>query len=136
MSATPWLRVTSVTIGAPDPRELAAFYARLLGWPVTASDPPLPGEPPEAGWAQLRPPPGEGGPRLNFEYEAHYTRPVWPSAAGKQHITGHLDIAVTDLDASVGWALEQGATLAGYQPQANVQVLLDPAGHPFCLFVG
>lgn len=136
MSGTPRLRVTSVTIGAPDPRELAAFYARLLGWPVTASDPPSPGEPPEAGWAQLRPPPGEDGPRLNFEYEAEYRRPVWPSVAGEQHITGHLDIAVTDLDASVGWALGQGATLAEYQPQDDVRVLLDPAGQPFCLYVG
>jgi catechol 2,3-dioxygenase-like lactoylglutathione lyase family enzyme len=136
MSPMPRMRVTSVTIGAPDPRELAGFYARLLGWTVTASDPPLPGEPPEAGWAQLRPPPGVEGPRLNFEYEARYTRPVWPSAAGGQHITQHLDIEVTDLAGSVAWAREQGAALAGYQPQDNVRVLLDPAGHPFCLYIG
>jgi catechol 2,3-dioxygenase-like lactoylglutathione lyase family enzyme len=136
MSGTPRLRVTSVTIGAPDPRELAAFYARLLGWTVTASDPPLPGEPPEAGWAQLRPPPGAEGPRLNFEYEAQFTRPVWPSVPGEQHITEHLDIAVTELDSSVRWALEQGATLAEYQPQDDVRVLFDPAGHTFCLYVG
>ena len=136
MSGTARLRLTSVTIGAPDPRELAAFYARLLGWTVTASDPPRPGFPPEDGWAQVRPPAGEQAPRLNFEYEAEYTRPVWPSVAGEQHITEHLDIAVTDLDSSVGWALEQGATLARYQPQDDVRVLLDPAGHPFCLYVG
>lgn len=136
MSGTPRLRVTSVTIGAPDPRELAGFYARLLGWTVTASDPARPGYPPEDGWAQLRPPPGEEGPTLNFEYEAQYTRPVWPSVAGEQHITEHLDIAVTDLDASAAWALDQGARLASYQPQDDVRVLLDPAGHPFCLYIG
>jgi len=136
MSAMPTLRVTSVTIGAPDPRALAAFYARLLCWTVTAEDPPRPGFPPEDGWAQVRPPEGEEGPRLNFEYEAEYTRPAWPSVAGKQHVTQHLDIAVTDLDTSVGWAIEQGATLAGYQPQDDVRVLFDPAGHPFCLYVG
>ena len=136
MSPVPSLRVTSVTIGAADPRELAAFYARLLGWTVTASDPPRPGFPPEDGWAQVRPPAGDEGPRLNFEYEAEFTRPVWPSVAGEQHITQHLDIAVTDLDSSVGWAIEQGATLAGYQPQDDVRVLFDPAGHPFCLYLG
>jgi catechol 2,3-dioxygenase-like lactoylglutathione lyase family enzyme len=136
MSGTPRLRVTSVTVGAPDPRALAAFYARLLGWTVTASDPARPDYPPEDGWAQLRPPPGAEGPTLNFEYEAQYTRPVWPSVAGQQHITEHLDIAVTDLNSSVGWALEQGATLADYQPQDDVRVLFDPAGHPFCLYVG
>jgi len=136
MAATPRLRVTSVTIGAPDPRALAAFYARLLGWTVTAADPARPGYPPEDGWAQLRPPPDDEGPTLNFEYEAKYTRPAWPSVAGEQHITQHLDIAVSELEGSVAWALEQGATLADYQPQDHVRVLLDPAGHPFCLYVG
>lgn len=33
-------------------------------------------------------------------------------------------------------AVELGATVAGYQPQANVRVLHDPVGHPFCLYVG
>jgi catechol 2,3-dioxygenase-like lactoylglutathione lyase family enzyme len=123
-----------VTIGAPDPRALAAFYARLLGWIVYAEEPARPGFPAEDGWAQLRPPAGQAGPRLNFEYEAQYTRPTWPSAPGKQHVTQHLDIAVSDMEASVDWAIEQGATLADHQPQEHVRVLLDPAGHPFCLY--
>jgi|SRR5580693_9266001 catechol 2,3-dioxygenase-like lactoylglutathione lyase family enzyme len=134
MSERPVMRVTSVTIGAPDPRELAAFYARLLGWPVVHEDPPPPGGPPEDGWAQLRPPPGAVGPTLNLEYEAQFVRPTWPSVAGKQHITQHLDIAVTDLDAAVAWAAEAGATLADFQPQEHVRVMFDPAGHTFCLF--
>lgn len=131
----PFLELTSLTIGAPDPRALAAFYSRLLEWPVTDSEPSPPGEPPEAGWAQLRPPDGRTGPRLNFEYERHHTPPVWPSEPGRQHITQHLDIQVRDLDEAVRWAIEAGATLASYQPQDDVRVLLDPAGHPFCLFI-
>jgi catechol 2,3-dioxygenase-like lactoylglutathione lyase family enzyme len=131
----PRLAVTSVTIGAPDPRELAAFYARLLGWPVTASDPPRPGMPPGDGWAQLRPPADETGPTLNFEYEAQFTRPAWPAVAGGQNATQHLDIAVADLEETVSWAVAAGAELAGFQPQDDVRVLLDPAGHPFCLFL-
>jgi hypothetical protein len=129
------MEVTSVTIGAPNPRELAAFYARMLEWTVTADDPPRPGGPPEAGWAQLRPPPGRTGPTLNFEYEARYTRPVWPSEPDRQHITQHLDILVEDLDAAVAWAVEAGATLAEFQPQEDVRVMLDPSGQPFCLFL-
>jgi catechol 2,3-dioxygenase-like lactoylglutathione lyase family enzyme len=133
----PKLMVTSVTISAPDPRALAAFYARLLGWPVTASDGPRPGQPPEDGWAQVRPPAGLAGPTLNFEYEeAGFVPPVWPSEAGRQQTTQHLDIAVGDLDDCVTWALAAGATLAGHQPQDDVRVMLDPAGHPFCLFLG
>ncbi|MFE9031605.1 VOC family protein [Streptomyces iakyrus] len=30
-------------------------------------------------------------------------------------------------------AVAEGARLAGFQPQDDVRVLLDPAGHPFCL---
>ena len=48
----------------------------------------------------------------------------------------HLDIAVEDVASAVAWAVEAGATLASYQPQEHVRVLLDPAGHPFCLFQG
>jgi catechol 2,3-dioxygenase-like lactoylglutathione lyase family enzyme len=128
------MRVTSVTIGAPDPRALVEFYRQLLGWSVSAKEGPRPGAPPEDGWAQLRPPDGEIGPTLNFEYEAAYTPPVWPSIAGLQHITAHLDIEVEDLDAAVGWAVEVGARLAEHQPQQGVRVLFDPAGHPFCFF--
>jgi catechol 2,3-dioxygenase-like lactoylglutathione lyase family enzyme len=125
--------VTALTISAPDPRELAGFYARMLGWPIAVEEPGRPGFPPEDGWVQLRPPAGRAGPTLNFEYEAQYTPPVWPSEAGKQHITVHLDIAVEDLEAAAAWAVEAGAVVAGYQPQDDVRVMLDPAGHPFCL---
>ena len=134
MTKRPMMAVTSVTIGAPDPRELATFYARMLGWPVTASEGPRPGFPPEDGWAQVKPPAGTAGPTLNFEYEAQYTRPVWPSEPGKQHITEHLDVAVAELDGAVAWAVEVGATLADMQPQQSVRVMFDPAGQPFCLF--
>jgi hypothetical protein len=126
--------VTSVTIGAPAPRELATFYARMLGWPIAFEEPARPGYPPEDGWAQMRPPAGQVGPRLNFEYEAEYTRPVWPSEPGRQHTTIHLDVAVEDLGAAVTWAVQAGATLAEYQPQEHVRVMIDPAGHPFCLY--
>ena len=30
-------------------------------------------------------------------------------------------------------ALALGATLATHQPQESVRVMIDPAGHPFCL---
>jgi catechol 2,3-dioxygenase-like lactoylglutathione lyase family enzyme len=135
MDRRPLMAVTSVTIGAPAPRDLAAFYARLLGWPVTATDPARPGMPPEDGWAQLRPPHGQEGPTLNFEYEVRFARPVWPAADGAQNATQHLDIAVGDLDETVSWALAAGAALAEFQPQDDVRVMLDPAGHPFCLFL-
>ncbi len=46
----------------------------------------------------------------------------------------HLDFEVVNLEAAVAHALELGAEEAAFQPQENVRVLLDPAGHPFCLY--
>ena len=45
----------------------------------------------------------------------------------------HFDFQVGDLDSAVAEAIHLGATLAGHQPQEQVRVLIDPAGHPFCL---
>lgn len=130
--AMPRLALTSITVTAPDPRALAEFYAGLLGFPVARTEGPAPGEPSNAGFAQVR---TGGGPTLNFEYERHWRAPVWPAEAGAPHATQHLDIHVDDLDAAVEHAVAQGARLADHQPQPDVRVLFDPAGHPFCLFL-
>jgi len=45
----------------------------------------------------------------------------------------HLDFQVGDLESAVAEAVELGATMASAQHRSNVRVLLDPAGHPFCL---
>ena len=45
----------------------------------------------------------------------------------------HLDIQVASLDAAAADAVGLGALVAGFQPQDNVRVLLDLAGHLFCL---
>lgn len=131
----PRMRVSGIVLGAPEPLVLAAFYERLLGGPITRQEGPRPGGPREDGWAIMRPPDGVGV-SLAFEFEADYAPPTWPSVAGEQEIMEHIDIAVEDLDAAVDWALDVGATLAEHQPQEGVRVMLDPAGHPFCLFPG
>ena len=46
----------------------------------------------------------------------------------------HLDLEVADVDEAVVWALACGAELADFQPQPDVRVMLDPAGHPFCYY--
>jgi catechol 2,3-dioxygenase-like lactoylglutathione lyase family enzyme len=117
------MRISATVLGAHDPRALGAFYARLLGWNVVTNDP---------GWVMVRPP--AGGTGLSFQEEAAYVRPVWPPKAGEQQMMMHLDVGVDDLEAGVKWAVDAGATLADSQPQEHVRVMLDPAGHPFCLF--
>lgn len=118
------MTVTSIVLDAPDPGELAAFYRRLLGWNVGKQEP---------GWVTLRPP--DGGTGLAFQEEGKYVRPVWPAGAGDQQMMTHLDIEVQDLREAGQHAIACGAALAEYQPQENVRVYLDPAGHPFCLWV-
>lgn len=63
---------------------------------------------------------------------------AWPLARfyADLQMMMHLDFEVGDLAAAVEHAQQLGATLAEHQPQDNVRVMLDPAGHPFCLYVG
>ena len=109
-------------IEAPDPGALARFYSDLLGWPIGHEEP---------GTAIVAAP--EGSIYIVFQQATDYQEPVWPPVDGSQRPMMHFDFQVGDLDSSVAEAVELGATLAMSQPQENVRVLLDPAGHPFCL---
>ena len=114
-----------VALDAPNARELAQFYARLLGWQLFADS---------ADWATLAPS-EDAGYNLAFQTEENYARPVWPAEEGKPQMSMHLDIEVDDLAEAVAYAVSVGAEIASYQPQQAVRVMLDPAGHPFCLYV-
>jgi predicted enzyme related to lactoylglutathione lyase len=118
------LVLSGVVLDSPDAGALADFYRRLLGWAVEQDEP---------GWVKLRSP--DGGAGLSFQTEQQYKPPAWPAAPGDQQMQVHLDIAVEDLTAAGEYAVANGAVLAGYQPQDDVRVYLDPAGHPFCLFL-
>lgn len=110
-----------MVLDCPDAHALSDFYRRLLGWEVKWSEP---------DWVLLRGP--EGGTSLSFQSEADYRPPVWPELPGEQQKMQHLDIEVDDLDEAGAHAVAEGATLADFQPQDDVRVYIDPAGHPFC----
>jgi catechol 2,3-dioxygenase-like lactoylglutathione lyase family enzyme len=124
MIQQPRMTLSTVVLDAPDARELAGFYRRLLGWEIKVD---------EGDWVLLRRP--DDGTSLSFQTEEFYVRPVWPGAAGEQLMMLHLDIEVDDLDEAGAHAVAQGAILAEFQPQDDVRVYLDPAGHPFCLWI-
>jgi catechol 2,3-dioxygenase-like lactoylglutathione lyase family enzyme len=111
-------------LDAPDAPTLARFYARLLGWEISSEEP---------SFATVGPP--DGVAYLGFQTSEGYEPPVWPNADGSQQMMMHLDFEVSDLETSVAHAIELGAQQAAHQPQDDVRVLLDPAGHPFCLYV-
>jgi catechol 2,3-dioxygenase-like lactoylglutathione lyase family enzyme len=121
----PQIRLNAAVIGCPDPRELASFYEQLLGWTRITDRP---------GWVQIRPP--LIGTGLSFQLEEDFVAPVWPPEHGAQQMMMHLDIATEDLDGTVEHAIQLGAQLSEHQPNEHVRVMLDPVGHPFCLFHG
>ena len=112
-------------LGSPDPRRLADFYARLLGWVEVEGSGP--------SFVRLRAPERER-PGLSFQRESDHESPVWPTRAGSQQMQGHVDVLVDDLETEVARALWLGATREEHQPKDGVVVLRDPDGHPFCLF--
>ena len=119
----PRLRIAGTVLSARDARVLANFYECLLGWPRIVDEP---------GWVILRAESNSQG--LSFHTDAEYRAPTWPSVPHAPPIMAHLDIATDDVDGAVSHALACGATLADHQPQDGVRVMLDPDGHPFCLF--
>ncbi len=123
---TPVARLTAPVLGTPDPRGLARFYQRLLGWPIRDD---------EEEWATLRP--GDGSTGLSFQLETDHVPPVWPPEPGTQQMQLHLDLLVDDLAAACAVAEEAGAEpIGGHEDDDEiVRVYRDPAGHPFCLFV-
>jgi hypothetical protein len=112
-----------VVLDAPDAPALAHFYSDLLGWEISSEGPD------GAGLG-----PSEGVAYLGVQTEPKYVRPTWPAAEEAQQMMMHLDFEVVDLREAVAHAVELGAEEAAYQPQDNVRVMLDPVGHPFCLY--
>ena len=122
MTQQPAFQLTATVLDAPDPRKLADFYSRLLGWPIGRDEP---------DWAR-------SGTRRRG-------RAVVPARVGvrQAHLAGR---AGRSADAAApghrgrrpggrAHAAAAGAVLADFQPQEDVRVFLDPAGHPFCLWV-
>jgi catechol 2,3-dioxygenase-like lactoylglutathione lyase family enzyme len=115
---------------------MAEFYGRLLGWEVAARDTPATRQG-GTGWVALRD--GAGGIGLSFQAEEWYQPPVWPEEPGAQTKMLHFDIEVDDLEVAVAYVVAAGGTVAAHQPEDrahDLRVMLDPAGHPFCLFRG
>jgi catechol 2,3-dioxygenase-like lactoylglutathione lyase family enzyme len=121
-SARPTITIGTYNMDCRDSEEMAAFYGSLLGWEVKWRD---------GNFIILGNP--DGGPDISFQPYKNYQPPVWPEEPGEQWKMIHLDLSVADLDAAVAHAIACGARLAEYQGKEDLRVMLDPAGHPFCL---
>lgn len=124
MTGVPKLILATVVLDCSDAHALANFYLRLLGWEIVRTD---------HDFVLIQPP--DGGTRLSFQSEEDYRPPIWPEREGEQQKMLHLDVRVEDLEEAEAHAVAAGATVAAHQPAEHFRVLLDPAGHPFCLFI-
>jgi hypothetical protein len=141
MSQAPAVIVRTVNLDCSDAHAMARFYGGVLGWEPTAVEP---------NWVLMRDP--AGGTGLSFQRIEGYERPTWPEEPGRQQKMIHLDLRVTvpGADAEGGFTDEQGqaalgeavklalsvgGTLAEPQEREDLRVILDPSGHPLCLFL-
>jgi catechol 2,3-dioxygenase-like lactoylglutathione lyase family enzyme len=110
----------AVTVDCPDPLRLARFYQDITGWQLFASN---------DDFVALA---GDDNVRLDFQRVANHQPPRWPDTAAPLRV--HLDFRVHDLDQGEAHLLKLGAVRPNFQPGGQrFRVLLDPAGHPFCL---
>ena len=107
-------RLVGISLDCSDAQKLADFYRGLLGGrQLWAKESSVGVEVP--------------GTVLVAQMVDNYVAPVWPGTS-----VVHLDLTADDLDAAVAQALALGATVPE-QRDPRWRVLLDPAGHPFCL---
>ena len=112
-------RLAMLTVDCADPRAEAAFWAAALGGEVAHA---------QDEYAMVT---GAGSSALGFGLVEGFTPPPWPDEAGAKQF--HLDLAVEDLAEAERAMVALGATVPEHQPGETWRVLLDPAGHPFCL---
>jgi hypothetical protein len=108
-----------VSMDCADPVALGEFWAAMLGGEIIFRKPSTVGI--RTDWVSLT--------ALKVP---DYVAPTWPAADVPKQM--HLDLAVTDLEATVAEAERLGARVAAFQPAPDRRrILLDPACHPFCL---
>ena len=126
-----------VVLDTTDARGLAEFYRQLLGFQYRPGDEESDSSG-EDDWLVLRD--ATGSRRLAFQLVPELPEATWPE--GPQPQQSHLDLKVrtaAQLDAQHERALALGARLLfdrSDDPAEPLRVYADPAGHPFCIFVG
>ncbi|HSK68792.1 MAG TPA: VOC family protein [Candidatus Limnocylindria bacterium] len=117
----PEIHFGAVTIdcGREHVEGMARFYCGMLNLTPHGMDGPYP---------YLE---GEGF-AITLQPEDGYTPPTWPED-GPPDTQMHVDFVVRDIPAATAYAKSLGATVSPVQYSDRWHILLDPAGHPFCL---
>ena len=114
-------RLFAVTLDCPDPHVLARFYREIIGGDLRSSN---------DDFVVLSGP--DGAVRLDFQRVQNSEPIPWPDPTAARRL--HLDFVVDDLDEAEARLRSIGAHRTELQPGGDrFRVLIDPAGHPFCL---
>lgn len=117
-TSTSVAKLAMISLDCADAGASATFWSEVLGWEIAATG---------DGYAMI----AGDGPAVGFGTVPGYVSPAWPNEHGSKQF--HFDLAVDDLAAAESRCVELGATVPSEQPGETWRVLLDPAGHPFCL---
>lgn len=118
-SGRPSVRLAAVSLDAVDPLPEAEFWRDLLGLQIIWRN---------DDFVALR----GAAVLITVQRVADHRVPQWPTGEVPKQL--HLELAVTDLDDGEQAAVALGATRASVQPSSDRwRVLIDPAGHPFCV---
>jgi catechol-2,3-dioxygenase len=119
LGMTALARLGAVALDAPDPAWLARFYQDVLDLQIMFEN---------DSFVVLK----GAGVLLTIQRVAGLPPVTWPEGDVPKQL--HLELAVDDLDASEKAILGAGATKPEAQPSPDRwRVLIDPAGHPFCI---
>lgn len=131
-------RLLNTVLDTTDVRGLAEFYRELLGWDYRDGDAPADG-PDDADWLVLVD--RAGSARLAFQQVETLHRTTWPDHEVPMQL--HLDMTVEsrqELERQRARVEGLGGRLLqdrrDEDPEEPLYVFADPAGHPFCVFVG
>ncbi|WP_242941225.1 VOC family protein [Sporobacter termitidis] len=120
------MKLGCVTLDSGNAEEHADFYQKLLGWTIRFTNT-------DEGLKFVGIVNEATGMTLLFQEDNDYVPPVWPTKPGQQQQMAHLDFHTDDLEKDVNHAISCGAKLAETQYSDKWRVMIDPAGHPFCI---
>ena len=118
------LAYMAVVLDSDNSEKLSEFYANMLGWERMK---------PDDEWIIVYNKESKYFPLLTFQQIDNYKRPIWPAEEHHQQQMVHLDFHVENVEEAVEHAIMCGAKLSEIQLEEAWRVMIDPAGHPFCI---
>jgi len=113
------IRIGSISLDCADPLALASFWADVLDGEIAFTSDDFVAVKLDGSW-------------LSAVRVDGYLAPTWPTGDRPKQM--HLDLAVGELESAVHRVVTLGAVPTPTQPAPDrYRVMLDPAGHPFCL---